>query len=110
MIKVESDSGERYLIVDAKFSSLATVRKDYVADLSFKYLFSVSTVHENKPADGLSIIYGQCFAGDHYQSIYDRQGNVDAISPFADALPFMELFNNDDQKPALQKLLSRIGL
>jgi len=110
VIKVESDDSERYLILDAKFSSLATVRKDYVADLSFKYLFSISTVQENKPADGLCIIYGQCFDGDHHQSIYDRQTAVDTILPFADTLPFMESFNNDDQKPALQKLLSKIGI
>lgn len=110
VIKVENDGSERYLILDAKFSSLSTVRNNYVSDLSFKYLFSISTVLGNKPADGLCIIYGQCFDGDHLKSVYNRQISVGAISPFAETLPFMELLNSDDQKYELQKLLSKLGL
>ena len=110
VIKAEVDGIERYMILDAKFSTLGTVKTHQISDLSFKYLFSISTIADNRSADGLCIIYGQCFANNKMQSAYNKQIGPKDIHPFADMLPLIEGVNADDHDTAIQQLLSKIGI
>ncbi|MBQ2445049.1 MAG: hypothetical protein II272_01275, partial [Oscillospiraceae bacterium] len=110
VIKANINGSERYIILDAKFSSLATVKREYVADLSFKYLFSVSTVAENRSVDGLCVIYGQCFNDTDTQTVYDKQISTQGITPFADLIPFIEGVNDLNHNSVIQQLLSKIGI
>lgn len=110
VIKADVNGVERYIILDAKFSTLATVKKDYVADLSFKYLFSISTVAENKSVDGLCVVYGQCFDNNTSQTVYDKQIAPREIVPFADMIPFIEGVNDSNQNASIQQVLSKIGI
>ena len=108
VIKSEINGVERYIILDAKFSTLTTVKKDYVADLSFKYLFSISTMAEHKTVDGLCIVYGQCFENNNLQSVYDKQ--IAPINPFAEMIPFMEGINQTSHEISIQRILAKIGV
>lgn len=110
IIKTESDNVERYMILDAKFSTLANVKEYSIAALSFKYLFSISTIADNKSVDGLCIVYGKCTTNNKLQSAYDRQISPQKITPFADMLPLLAEVNEDDHDIALQQLLSKIGV
>ena len=110
IIKTEINGVERYIILDAKFSTANTVKRYYISDLSFKYLFSISSIEENKSADGLCIVYGQCYATNKMQSAYDKQIGSKEISPFADMLPLIEGVNPDDHEASIQQLLSKIGI
>lgn len=110
IIKAEINGVERYIILDAKFSTANTVKRYYITDLSFKYLFSISSVEENKSVDGLCIVYGQCYPSNKMQSAYDKQIGSKDISPFADMLPLIEGVNPDDHDAAIQQLLSKIGI
>lgn len=110
IIKAEINGVERYIILDAKFSTANTVKRYYITDLSFKYLFSISSVEENKSVDGLCIVYGQCYPSNKMQSAYDKQIGSKDISPFTDMLPLIEGVNPDDHDAAIQQLLSKIGI
>ncbi len=110
IIKTEINGVERYIILDAKFSTANTVKRYYITDLSFKYLFSISSVTENKSVDGLCIVYGQCYASNKMQSAYNKQLGSKDISPFADMLPLIEGVNSDDHDAVIQQLLSKIGV
>lgn len=108
VVKAEVNGSEHYIILDAKFSTLTTVKKDYIADLSFKYLFSISTIAEHKPVNGLCIVYGQCGESNGLQSVYDKQ--LAAISPFAEMLPLMEKINDANHESSIQRILAKIGV
>lgn len=110
IIKVEINGVEHYLILDAKFSTEKNVKRYYVPDLSFKYLFSISSVEKNKMVDGLCIVYGQCYDTNKMQSAYDKQIGTTDISPFMDMLPLIEGVNSDDHDITIQQLLSKIGI
>ena len=101
---------EHYLILDAKFSTEKNVKRYYIPDLSFKYLFSISSVEKNKMVDGLCIVYGQCYDTNKMQSAYDKQIGTTDISPFMDMIPLIEGVNSDDHDIAIQQLLSKIGI
>lgn len=110
VIKTEINGRVRYIILDAKFSALSTVKKDYISALSFKYLFSVSTVTDNQSVDGLCIVYGQSYETNQMQSVYDKQIGGKEIAPFADMLPFMEGINDNKHDLWLRQLLAKIGI
>lgn len=49
---------ENYLIADAKFSRLETVKKRELAELSYKYLFSISPISDDGHIVGMTIFNG----------------------------------------------------
>lgn len=110
VIKTEMNGIERYIILDAKFSTEDNVKKYYLAELSFKYLFSISSIAENQPVDGLCIVYGQCDPANKMQSVYDKKIGSKHISPFADMLPLIEGVNADSHDAAMQQILSQLGI
>ena len=110
IIKAEIDGIERYVILDAKFSSEKNVKRYYISDLSFKYLFSVSAIEKNEMVDGLCIVYGQCNDENKMRSAYDKQIGEKNICPFVEMLPLIEGVNSDSHDFAIQQLLSKIGI
>lgn len=108
LIKCERDNCVKYIIFDAKFSSLSTVRYYYVPNLSYKYLFSISSTNDNANVSGLCIIYGQCTEENVVQSIYDRQIVGRNIKPFVEALPMIEGLNNDKHIEYIETVLKML--
>lgn len=107
LIKMEGDSSTRYLILDAKFSDLACVRRYHVRDLAFKYLFSISPVQPADTVVGLCIIYGKCKSSDQIQSAYDKQLQNQKITPITELLPLMESIANDNHYNNLDVLMRK---
>ncbi|MCD8354351.1 MAG: hypothetical protein LUC47_08585, partial [Clostridiales bacterium] len=108
VIKVENNSASRYLILDAKFSDLQNVKRYYVKDLAFKYLFSISPIQQSNTVVGLCIIYGKCKSSERTQSAYDKQLPGQAISPIAELLPLVEGISNDAHFNRLDSLMKKI--
>lgn len=92
LVKVDDESKHvsKYLIMDAKFSAENSVRKYYLKDLAFKYLFSVSPIDDVDRVIGMCIIYGKCKEKERSQSVYDRQFPDTIITPIAEILPLIE--------------------
>ena len=107
LIKMEDDSSVRYLILDAKFSDLACVRRHHVRDLAFKYLFSISPIRPIDAMAGLCIIYGKCKASNQIQSAYDKQLQNQQITPIAELLPLIESVSNDEHYSNLDALMRK---
>lgn len=107
LIKIDTGNSIRYVICDAKFSSLSTVQNYYISNLVYKYLFSISPVNRNDMVSGLCIIYGQCVETDILQTVYDKQLTNDRIMPFAEMLPLIEDIQNDKHFERIKQLLSK---
>jgi len=105
LIKVVSREHERYIICDAKFSTLKTVREYHITDLAYKYLFSISPISKNDIVSGLCIIYGQCEEMDLVRSVYDTQLEGGEISPFAETMPLVANVSEDAHYDRIRKLL-----
>lgn len=105
LIKIEDDSSTQYLILDAKFSDLACVRRHHVKELAFKYLFSISPVRSNDTLAGLCIVYGKCNASEQIHSAYDKQLPDQQITPVAELLPLIEGVANDKHYSSLDSLM-----
>ncbi len=93
VLKCERDNCVKYIILDAKFSSLSTVQHYYIPSLVYKYLFSISSTSDNANISGLCVIYGQCTKKDVVQSIYNKQIVGRNIRPFVETLPMIEGIN-----------------
>ncbi len=102
-------STARYLIADAKFSRLQTVKNREVAELAYKYLFSISPVSQDDLIVGLCIFNGQSdIATDSYTNIYDHE-LTQRITPRADIVTLTEnSINNAELHEAL--LRNSVGL
>lgn len=84
--------GARYLLADAKFSTVKTVRIHQVARLAYKYLFSISPVSASDTVIGLCIFNGQSDADvDKAYNIYDFE-LANTISPKAEIITLTENF------------------
>lgn len=108
LIEVNNGTEKRYLIIDAKFSDVGNVRRHYVKDLAFKYLFSISTMGDNNSIAGMCIMYGKCSDREILQSAYDKQMTMDEIRPIAEVFPLIEGIAQDDQYNKLDLLLKKM--
>lgn len=108
LVKLEGEKGEKYLIIDAKFSDLMNVRRHYIKDLAFKYLFSVSTIASSDTIAGMCIMYGKCTENEQIQSAYDNQLPGNTIVPFAETLPLIEGVGNKEQHNSLDVLFKML--
>lgn len=108
LIKVEEGGLSKYLIVDAKFSDVSIVRRHYVKDLAFKYLFSVSPIASNETVSGLCIMYGKCTPTEQLQTAYDKRIPGAEIQPFTELLPLIEGVDALGQYDKLDRLLKKI--
>ena len=108
LIKIENKNTAKYLIIDAKFSDSATVKKYDVKDLAFKYLFSVSPINATDIVMGMCIIYGKCTKHDQLKSAYDKQLSNSTIIPMADTLPMIEGVNTEYHYNNLDILFNKV--
>lgn len=109
LIKYESDSdkGTRYLIADAKFSTVKNVKERQVVPLAYKYLFSISPFDSEDAVVGLCIINGQSDGtNDKITEIYDFSHNPREIFPRATILTLTE--NSENNKNLHASLLKSV--
>ncbi len=113
LIKYEysGTSVEKYLIADAKFSRLQTIKDREVAELAYKYLFSISPVSPEGEVIGLCIFNGLHETEnqrDCLTNIYDFE-QVHPITPRAEIVTLTE--NSTDNSLLHDALLrNSIGL
>lgn len=108
LIKVEENEHSKYMIVDAKFSDVSSVRRHYVKDLAFKYLFSISPIASNDIVSGLCIMYGKCAPTEQLQTAYDKRIPGSEIEPFTEILPLIEDGDGLGQYAKLDCLLKKM--
>lgn len=111
LLKYESKDydGARYLIADAKFSTVKTVKTHQVAKLVYKYLFSISPISAADTIVGLCIFNGQSNTDDDkMHNIYDFE-LANAVSPKAEIITLTE---NSIDNHALHEVLlhNSVGL
>lgn len=111
LLKYESEDteGARYLIADAKFSTVKTVKTHQVAKLAYKYLFSISPISASDSVVGLCVFNGQSNVDDDkMHNIYDFE-LANTISPKAEIVTLTE--NSIDNRALHEVLLhNSIGL
>ena len=107
IMKFSINGKNRYLILDAKFSSLSTVKKFKIQELVFKYLFSISAIDKDDTLAGLCIIYGKCANGDRLETVHDKELPNDNISPIAELLPLIEGIDSEDHFSKFDELLKK---
>lgn len=111
LLKYESEDteGARYLIADAKFSTVKTVKTHQVAKLAYKYLFSISPISASDSVVGLCVFNGQSNVDDDKMyNIYDFK-LANAISPKAEIVTLTE--NSIDNRALHEVLLhNSVGL
>ena len=93
LLKYESSEhpGAKYVILDAKFSDIRTVKKYKVKDLVFKYLFSVSPIDLKDAINGLCVVNGQSDRVEDYcTDIYNRKLSGTQIEPRAEIITLTE--------------------
>ncbi len=108
LIKCEREGISKYLIVDAKFSDINSVRTHHVKDLAFKYLFSISPIEETDHVTGMCIMYGKCTETEQLQSAYDNQLSNSVITPIAEILPLIEGVGITEQYNKLDQLFKKL--
>ena len=108
LIKIEENGDSQYMIVDAKFSDYSSVRRYYVKDLVFKYLFSISPIEENELVCGLCIMYGKCKSKERLQTAYDKQILGTEIYPFIEIFPLIEGIDSAGQYEKMDRLLKKL--
>ena len=96
IFKVEREDETAYILCDAKFSTLSTIKSYQLQDLVYKYLFSISATQPLTIVSGLAIIYGLCADEEDMKTIYDKQFQNQAIRPFLETIPMAE--NSDASK------------
>ena len=98
IVKVEStDRSEvRYIIVDAKYSDLPTVKQHEIKDMVFKYLFSITPINPQDKIVGLCLVNGQSdLLNDSLTDIYDRKLSGTQIYPRAVIITLTENSENN---------------
>ncbi len=96
IIKIENEERAHYIICDAKFSTFGTIKKHYLKDLVFKYIFSLTPTDTNDKILGVSVLHGKYDENEKLKSIYDNELQGKSISPFFDIIPIIEKSNPSD--------------
>lgn len=96
VIKIRKGDHCHYIILDAKFSDIQTVRKYSVRKLLYKYLISLSTIDSKDELIGLVIINGKSDKlEDSINNIYDLATNTRPIHPIAQIITLTENQENN---------------
>ena len=113
IIKIKKNDNVEYLILDAKFSTMRSVKNYYFPILVYKYIFSLSVTKLNEKIIGICAINGKREenASDNY-SIYTEYVNKD-ILPIANIATILETSedpetNKENHKSIFDSLLSDI--
>ena len=86
VIKKTSNGKSKYAILDAKFMSCKNAIYK-VPELSYKYLFSLSTIEPRDSIEGLYILYGKPEQDEHMKSAYDFEIVENSIQPRVQMVP-----------------------
>ena len=87
IIKKEYKGVCQYLILDAKFSTVDTIRQQRLQELVYKYLFSVSTINSEDIIKGLYIICGKSTSVDSESIVHDLAKKIGRkVEPFTEIL------------------------
>lgn len=109
LIKIENATSNyiKYVLADAKFSTVENVKTYQVAPLAYKYLFSISPVSLTDIVAGLFIVNGQSEKDiDTITDIYDKSLTPNKITPNAEILTLTE--NSVDNAENHAKLLKQV--
>ncbi|MDE6538551.1 MAG: hypothetical protein K2K66_00025 [Ruminococcus sp.] len=84
LLKINRDGSSRYIIMDAKFSSMQTVENELLAELVYKYLFSVSEIEDKDSIDGMIILCGKDAPKNQVCNLHDISGKMNkSVKPFS---------------------------
>lgn len=112
VIKVTKDGVSEFIILDAKWSTLGTVKKYRFKELIYKYIFSISTIHNNDRISKVWAINGQEtekkkeYIYNFYNSKFKSRN--DELTPSAKILTLNPNIDTVIQKENLDQLLSII--
>lgn len=84
LIKVTRGGSSKYVIMDAKFSSMQTVENDRLIELVYKYLFSISTLNENDSIEGMLVLCGKDVPENKIYNVHDISESMNKyVTPFS---------------------------
>ena len=86
VIKKNVNGRNEYFILDAKYMPQNNV-KYKIPELSYKYLFSLSTIDKDDEILGLYILYGKPNINNIIESAYDYEINKNEIKPVVQLVP-----------------------
>lgn len=87
LIKITRDGTSKYIIMDAKFSSMQTVENEYLAELVYKYLFSISVTDDKDSIEGMLILCGNDVSTNQISDLHDVSKELNkCIKPFANIM------------------------
>ncbi len=105
VFKMQEGDRVDYIIGDAKFSQLDTVKATQIPALTFKYLFSLGTSFPKERIIGLVVYYGKCSGENQAESVYDRKPCSYEILPFAQLIPMMENEQKENHMADIAQIL-----
>lgn len=93
VIKLKTDTQEKYFIIDAKHSTTKTIRQYQMPELVYKYLFSISPLEQNASVEALYLFCGKnetdsIEKSDRYDNLHDI---ANSFTPKKKVSPFAEL-------------------
>lgn len=107
VIKIHKKDRTDYIILDAKFSKIETVKGVYLPCLAYKYLFSVSPLGDTDHILGMCLVNGKSSeTDDKIFDVYDLAEEGHQICPFASILTLTE--NSVENEELHQQLLNAV--
>ena len=103
VLKIQRESGSRYIILDAKFSNRRSVSEYYMRELLFKYLISISAICPEDRILGLVILNGKSNELEDSvfpYDIFDQVPTGKTVYPFAKMITLTE--NHKDMEYSAQ--------
>lgn len=83
LLKISRNGSSKYVIMDAKFSLVSTVETN-LAELVYKYLFSISTLNDNDSLEGMLIMCGKEEVMNKCFNLHNVSENMNKyVSPFS---------------------------
>jgi hypothetical protein len=116
ILKIEKNNDISYFILDAKYSTVNTIKKIYLSEIVYKYIFSISTVNSDDKIKGIYIINGKQFSSNNQvsmitdlynsESINDRSKKIEPDCKILSLFPNLESdTDNFEHREAIAKLL-----
>ena len=98
-----------YHVLDAKFSTFETIETKSLADLVFRYIFSISTINERDTLESLCLIFGkeQNNSVENVHDVAEQFGRALPHNTYFVACNGQDVNDNRSLVLMLQKLLSK---
>lgn len=98
LIKVNKDGVSKYVIMDAKFSSMQTVENDRLIELVYKYLFSISTLEDKDSIEGMLVLCGKDSPENKIYNLHDISESMNKyVTPFSYIVNLSGADTNDNK-------------